>query len=340
MQAKAEYNTSPITSTAPYNTYNGTEMSAAMLEYPGSPAPSITSTVSAMSYQAGASGLDLNELYSPGIGKFMCPMQGCLYGVLGFPTTEELEQHITILGHYPEPTASLDPRVTILNFENSLEETDSWLATQQELDNLSYGSYSNTQLGSTSPVTTSAPYQFTFTYEQPMVAKKATNAPSTPTSPTSSQCDCQHCHLQNTTPYPTSTGKSGSKRKRSIYDYATPLTVQLAPPITIIGLPTAPPPPPAPAARPAKKTTSPNPNDYAVWQQKIQIAQATEMIQAQHKQRDAQRRKLEIQIPAQPAPQQTYNYTNNQSELDYSSMYGYPRPKSYNSYYPINHPVC
>ncbi|KAI5779970.1 hypothetical protein DFH27DRAFT_584930 [Peziza echinospora] len=357
LQAKADYATSPIGPTAPYTpSYSAPEM--ALLSYPGSPSPSVASTLS-------ASGLDLHELYSPGIGKFMCPLPGCLYGVLGFPTTDELDHHITVLGHYPEPAApapqaSLDPRVTILNYESAREETDSWLATQQELDGYAaYGSYPPAQYAEPAQ----SPFQFTFTFEQPAGARKKAQQP--PASPTASQCDCPHCHTQNLVPFPvaSSGGRTGSKRSRSIYDYSTPLTVQLAPPITIIGLPTlpaapssaAPAPvqtqtPPKPAAA-AKKTTAPNPNDYAVWQQKIQIAQATEMIQAQHRQRESQRRKrdhgssshtqqqqLEIQIP----PAQTYTTY----ETDYYGYSAHARSSAASLYgnaagysYPIN-PVC
>ncbi|KAF8476769.1 hypothetical protein BDZ91DRAFT_298 [Kalaharituber pfeilii] len=305
--------------------------------YPGSPSLSIISSNSS-TFNSSSLPLETHDYYSPRAEKFICPMYGCLYSALGFGTAEELESHMTTLGHYPETATVVDPQVTILNYENALENTGDWLASQQEHVEVQ-------QLFSVPSPT----YEFTFTSDQPK--QFPPSSPKTPASPTGSQCDCQHCQLQlqGISAYtysnlprrnPKSLGMTSSlsqKKKKTIYDLPTPLTVQMPPPPIIINLP--PPPKPSTAAKtanpskPTVKSSSPNINEYSLWQQQIQIAQVTEMLQSQQRQRETQRRILE------ETPQNAVNRTSSgyriPGEQDNSCIYGFPRPSaSFSTNYP------
>lgn len=318
-----EYHTGRITSTVPYidSTYSTSDMSVLSRgSYPGSPSPSTTSTNS-ISSASPRPNFEMHDLYSPTLDKYICPMKGCLYSVLGFSLCEELEQHMTMLNHFPEPSAVVNPQmVTILDTESTFEHTEDWLALQQDI--LDENIYSTPPPTYTTPPPT---YEFTFTYDQ---KKQFPPTLPAPMSPISNQCDCQHCQLQNSRTYPTPmypTKRKSSTKRKSVYDIPTPLTVQMPPPPIIINLP---PPPPPPTSNPSKiaktSSTSPNLNQYAIWQQQIQIAQVTEMLQAQQRQREAQRRKREADPSAtgRATPQLGYAIPG---EQDYSQVYGFPR---------------
>ena len=276
------------------NTFNhsGTPFITTHQSYPGSPSMSTTSTPPLSTGSPSPSpSIEMNGFFNSPAAKYFCPMKGCMYSAaVGFSSTEELCQHMALMCHLPETQPVLKSQMTsMMDFDSSptAENTEDWLAVQHCI---APGALSNStpQNNSQSPM-----YAFTFTY-----GHKAQSPPAT-----TSRCDCHHCQFQGNWAYPSTNSpiqrSNSNKRKSGVYDIPTPLTIQMPQPPMIINLPTPPPPPSSKLQQlQPPPPPPPNSNQYALWQQQIQIAQVTEMLRAQKRQRETQRRNLEETSPS------------------------------------------
>lgn len=307
--------------------------------YPRSPSMSATSTPSLSTGSPSPSpSIEMNGFFNSNAAKYFCPMTGCMYSAaVGFSSTEELFQHMALMCHFPETQPLLKSQVvsmTDLDNSSTVENTEGWLEVPQCM---ALGALSNsapntedwltvkqcmTPRALSNPTsqnhTPPSMHAFTFTYDH-----KAQSPPAT-----ASRCDCHHCQFQGNWASPTISSpikrSNSSRRTSSVYDIPTPLTIQMPPPPTIINLPA---PPPSPSSKLQEShPPPPNSNQYALWQQQIQIAQVTEMLRAQKRQREAQRRTLEGASPSRE------HATVPRISQEYPQAYSFLRP----TYYPAS----